>query len=412
MRRLSVDTLKELFKIGCGPSSSHTMGPERAAKYFQKKNPDASRYQVELYGSLAATGKGHLTDWIIEETLKPKPTEIIWKADYIHPCHTNGMKFIALDVKGSIVDEWLVFSVGGGTIKNLEEMEKKDENKKEVYSLNKMDDIMDWCHKNKKKLWEYVEHCEGSEIWDYLREIHQTMEEAINRGLTKEGALPGNLRYPRKAKETYLKAKTKTRLLRFVDKTFAYSLAVSEENASAGKVVTAPTCGASGVIPGLLRAMREEYSLDEDTVLRGLAIAGLIGNLIKQNATISGAEGGCQAEVGAACSMASAMATYFMGGSLEDIEYAAEIGMEHHLGMTCDPVGGYVQIPCIERNAIVATRSFNTANYVMVTGGEHAISFDEVVITMKETGKDMCSAYKETSNGGLAKYYEKILAGE
>ncbi|KDE67437.1 serine dehydratase [Fusobacterium necrophorum DAB] len=407
-----MDTLKELFKIGCGPSSSHTMGPERAAKKFLAKNPDAAKYRVELYGSLAATGKGHLTDWIIEETLKPKVTEILWKPDYIHPYHTNGMKFYALDQKESILDEWLVFSVGGGTIKEEKDFEKTSEKKQEVYSLNKLDDIMEWCRKNKKKLWEYVEYCEGEEIWDYLWEIHKAMEEAINRGLTKEGFLPGNLKYPRKAKETYLKAKTKTRLLRFVDKMFAYSLAVSEENASAGRVVTAPTCGASGVIPGLLRAMREEYSLDEDTILRGLAIAGLIGNLIKQNATISGAEGGCQAEVGAACSMASAMAVYFMGGSMEEIEYAAEIGMEHHLGMTCDPVGGYVQIPCIERNAIVATRSFNTANYVMVTGGDHTISFDEVIITMKETGKDMCSAYKETSNGGLAKYYNKILAGE
>lgn len=412
MKEERMDSLRELYKIGCGPSSSHTMGPERAAKKFQAKNPEAESFRVELYGSLAATGKGHLTDWIIIETLKPKKTEIIWMPDYVHPFHTNGMKFIALDAKGEIQDEWLVFSVGGGTIKGSEEITKSKESTEEVYPLNSMNEIMKWCKENKKKLWEYVEYCEGHEIWDYLKEIHQAMEEAVERGLNKEGILPGTLRYPRKAKEVYRKAKMKTKLLRFVDQMFAYSLAVSEENASAGRVVTAPTCGACGVIPGLLRAMREEYELDEDTIVRGLAIAGLIGNLIKQNATISGAEGGCQAEVGSACSMASAMAVYFMGGSMEEMEYAAEIGMEHHLGMTCDPIGGYVQIPCIERNAIVATRSFNTANYVMVTGGEHTISFDEVVVTMMETGKDMCTAYKETSGGGLAKHYEKFLKGE
>lgn len=235
------------------------------------------------------------------------------------------------------------------------------------------------------------------------------MNAAVSRGIKKDGVLPGKLRYPRKAKEIYDKIDKKKNYLVVTKKIFAYALAVAEENSSAGTIVTAPTCGAAGVIPGLLRALIEEYELDETTTLRALAIAGLIGNLIKENATISGAEAGCQAEIGAACSMASGMAVYILGGNIDQIEYAAEMGMEHHLGMTCDPVGGYVQIPCIERNAIVAVRSLNTADYALSTNGEHTISFDQVVITMKETGSDMCSSYKETSTGGLAKYYDKFL---
>lgn len=401
-----MDSLKELFKIGCGPSSSHTMGPERAAKRFKAETEDAVSYRVELYGSLAATGKGHLTDWIIEETLKPKKTEIIWMPEFIHPYHTNGMKFEALDENGNVLKDWLVFSVGGGTIKELTDSRS---NAGKCYSLTKMDDIIKWCKENNKELWEYVEHCEGKEIWDHLKNILDTMNAAVSRGIKKDGVLPGKLRYPRKAKEIYDKIDKKKNYLVVTKKIFAYALAVAEENSSAGTIVTAPTCGAAGVIPGLLRALIEEYELDETTTLRALAIAGLIGNLIKENATISGAEAGCQAEIGAACSMASGMAVYILGGNIDQIEYAAEMGMEHHLGMTCDPVGGYVQIPCIERNAIVAVRSLNTADYALSTNGEHTISFDQVVITMKETGSDMCSSYKETSTGGLAKYYDKFL---
>ena len=401
-----MDSLKELFKIGCGPSSSHTMGPERAAKKFGKENENAHSFRVELYGSLAATGKGHLTDWIIEETLKPRHTEIIWMPEYVHPYHTNGMKFIALDENGNILNEWLVFSVGGGTIKDLSDAGSKTE---EVYKLNKLDDIIKWCKENNKELWQYVEECEGKEIWNHLKDILDTMHNAVSEGIEKDGILPGKLKLQRRAKGFYDKIKGQHNYHVITKKIFAYALAVAEQNSSAGTIVTAPTCGAAGVIPGLLRAMREEHSLDEETCLKALAIGGLIGNLIKQNATISGAEAGCQAEIGAACSMASAMAAYILGGTLEQIEYAAEMGMEHHLGMTCDPVGGYVQIPCIERNAIVAVRSLNTADYALSTDGHHTISFDQVVITMKETGKDMCPSYKETSIGGLAKYYEQFL---
>lgn len=401
-----MDSLKELFKIGCGPSSSHTMGPERAAKRFKTETENAYSYRVELYGSLAATGKGHLTDWIIEETLKPKKTEIIWMHEFIHEYHTNGMKFEALDENGNIIKDWLVFSVGGGTIKELSD---KRNGSGRTYTLSKMNDIIKWCKENNKELWEYVEHCEGKEIWNHLKDILDTMNDAISRGIKKDGVLPGKLRYPRKAKEIYDKIDKKKNYLVITKKIFAYALAVSEENSSAGTIVTAPTCGAAGVIPGLLRALIEEYELDETTSLRALAVAGLIGNLIKENATISGAEAGCQAEIGSACSMAAGMAVYILGGTIDQIEYAAEMGMEHHLGMTCDPVGGYVQIPCIERNAIVAVRALNTADYALSTNGEHTISFDQVVITMKETGSDMCSSYKETSTGGLAKYYDKFL---
>ena len=242
-----------------------------------------------------------------------------------------------------------------------------------------------------------------------IRDSLDTMHNAVSEGIEKDGILPGKLRLQRRAKGFFDKIEGQHNYHVITKKIFAYALAVAEQNSSAGTIVTAPTCGAAGVIPGLLRAMREEHNLSEETCLRALAIGGLIGNLIKQNATISGAEAGCQAEIGAACSMASAMAAYILGGTLEQIEYAAEMGMEHHLGMTCDPVGGYVQIPCIERNAIVAVRSLNTADYALSTDGMHTISFDQVVVTMKETGKDMCPSYKETSIGGLAKYYEQFL---
>ncbi len=401
-----MDSLKELFKIGCGPSSSHTMGPERAAKKFGAENKEAHSFRVELYGSLAATGKGHLTDWIIEETLKPRETEIIWMPEYVHPYHTNGMKMMALDENKNILNEWLVFSVGGGTIKDLSDEGTQAE---EVYKLNKLEDIINWCKENNKELWQYVEECEGKEIWEHLKNILDTMHNAVSAGITKDGILPGKLRLQRRAKTFYDKIEKEHNYHVITKKIFAYALAVAEENSSAGTIVTSPTCGAAGVIPGLLRAMREERDLSETTCLRALAVGGLIGNLIKQNATISGAEAGCQAEIGAACSMAAAMAAYILGGTLEQIEYAAEMGMEHHLGMTCDPVGGYVQIPCIERNAIVAVRALNTADYALSTDGIHTISFDQVVITMKETGKDMCPSYKETSIGGLAKYYEQFL---
>ena len=398
-----MDSLKELCKIGNGPSSSHTMGPQKAAKIFRDKNPNAEFYKVELYGSLAATGKGHLTDWVIIETLKPKACEIIWKPQIVKEFHTNGMMFQAFDKEENLLETWEVYSVGGGSI--MEASESRI-GRSGIYPLTKLEDIIKWCKDNCKELWEYVEEYEDKDIWAYLMKIWHSMEKTIDIGLSKTGVLPGTLKYPRKAQMFYKKARREGSRLKNTGLTFAYALAVSEENGGGGIVVTAPTCGACGVVPAVLRSIKEELSLDEEEILKGLAIGGLIGNLIKENASISGAEVGCQGEVGAACSMAAAIATYFYGGTLRQIEYAAEMALEHHLGMTCDPVGGYVQVPCIERNAVAAERALSAANYSLFTDGSHRVSFDEVVITMMETGKDLKCAYRETSEGGLAKNYK------
>ena len=398
-----MDSLKELYKIGNGPSSSHTMGPQKAAKIFRDKNPNAEFFKVELYGSLAATGKGHLTDWVIIETLKPKACEIIWKPQVIKEFHTNGMMFQAFDKEENLLETWEVYSVGGGSI--MEASESRI-GRSEIYPLTKLEDIIKWCKDNCKELWEYVEEYEDKDIWAYLMKIWHSMEKTIEIGLSKTGVLPGTLKYPRKAQMFYKKARREGSRLKNTGLTFAYALAVSEENGGGGIVVTAPTYGACGVVPAVLRSIKEELTLDEEEILKGLAIGGLIGNLIKENASISGAEVGCQGEVGAACSMAAAIATYFYGGTLRQIEYAAEMALEHHLGMTCDPVGGYVQVPCIERNAVAAERALSAANYSLFTDGSHRVSFDEVVITMMETGKDLKCAYRETSEGGLAKNYK------
>jgi len=398
-----MDSLRELYKIGNGPSSSHTMGPQKAAQIFKDNNTNAQSFKVELYGSLAATGKGHLTDWIIIETLKPLSCEIVWKPEVVKEFHTNGMNFHSLDKDGNILNSWEVFSVGGGSIM---EASAKRTGEKGLYPLTKLEDIIVWCNEHSKELWEYIEEYEGKEIWDYLKTIWYSMEKTIETGLNKTGVLPGTLKYPRKAQMFYKKARREGNRLKNTGLTFAYALAVSEENGGGGVVVTAPTCGACGVVPSVLRSIKEELSLDENEVLKGLAIGGLIGNLVKENASISGAEVGCQGEVGVACSMGAAIATYFYGGNLRQIEYASEMALEHHLGMTCDPVGGYVQVPCIERNAVAAERALSAANYSLFTDGQHRVSFDEVVITMMETGKDLKCAYRETSEGGLAKNYK------
>ena len=397
-----MDSLKELFKIGNGPSSSHTMGPERAARRFKGETPNAVSYKVELYGSLALTGKGHLTDWIIEKTLEPVKTEIVWKPEVVHPFHTNGMRFFAYDEAGNEIKNWLVFSVGGGTI--VEEGQGRYSNST-VYPLKKMDDIMTWCKDNKKELWEYVISYEDDDIEDFLLEIWTAMKEAVERGINKEGVLPGSIGLKRRAQTFYRRSRSEGKVRQFRGKLFAYTLAVSEENAGGGRVVTAPTCGAAGVIPGTLYTLKEAFHLDDKEVVKALAVAGILGNIVKENASISGAEAGCQAEVGTACAMAAGMAAFIMGGTLEQTEYAAEMALEHNLGLTCDPIGGYVQIPCIERNASAAAKALDTANYALYTDGQHSVSFDEVVITMGETGRDMKEEYRETSLGGLAKHF-------
>ena len=396
-------SLRELYRIGKGPSSSHTMGPQRAAQLFLERCSNASSYEVTLYGSLAATGKGHMTDVAIEEVLHPHHTvSIIWKPQVFLPFHPNGMKFVGRDVNGDIIDEWTVYSIGGGALSDG--MDGHDElGASEVYDLNKMSDIQSWCYDNGRSFWEYVEKCEDKEIWDYLKTIWQTMKEAIRRGLDHEGVLPGPLNLPRKAATYYTKAKGYRASLQSRGLVYAYALAVSEENASGGTIVTAPTCGACGVLPAVLYHMQEAHGMSEQRILRALATAGLVGNIVKHNASISGADVGCQGEVGVACAMASAAACQLFGGSPAQVEYAAEMGLEHHLGMTCDPVCGLVQIPCIERNAFAAARALDADLYASFSDGHHSVSFDKVVEVMRQTGHDLPSLYKETSEGGLAK---------
>lgn len=394
-----MESLKELFKIGYGPSSSHTMGPQRAAEKFFKRNPNAEKFEVELYGSLAATGHGHLTDYIILKTLGDK-CKVLFKPEVIKERHTNAMNFTSYNKNGEKTDEALYYSVGGGTI--LEEGEINSD-KTEVYKEKNFREIMDWCNQNNKTIPEYVEHNEGKEIWKYLKTVLDAMKESVERGLKAEGLLPGDLRLERKAKRYYEKFRKSGLQDRLEGRVYSYALAVSEENASAGKVVTAPTCGACGIIPSLLMAYKITKDLTEEELLKALAVAGILGNVVKQNASISGAEVGCQGEVGVACLMGAGMVTYILDGSLDQIEYAAEIGMEHCLGMTCDPICGYVQVPCIERNAIYSAKAIDCAYYSLMSEGEHLVSLDEVIETMMETGKDLRSEYKETSMAGLAK---------
>ena len=396
-------SLKELYRIGIGPSSSHTMGPRNAAEQFLAKHPDAKAFEVTLYGSLAATGKGHMTDVAILETLEPHaPTRIIWQPHFFLPFHPNGMTFKAKDKHGKVVDEWTVYSVGGGA---LAEEGISTNVSPDIYEMTRMTDILSWCERTGRSYWEYVQLCEEPDIWDYLHEVWKTMQEAVERGLDKEGALPGPLNLRRKAATYFIKANGYRDNLKSRGWVFAYALAVSEENASGGKIVTAPTCGSCGVVPAVLYHLKKSRDFSEMRMLRALATAGLVGNIVKHNATISGAEGGCQAEVGVACSMAAAAASQLFGGSPAQIEYACEMGLEHHLGMTCDPVCGLVQIPCIERNAYAAARALDSNIYSAFTDGTHRVSFDKVVEVMKQTGHDLPSLYKETSTGGLAKDY-------
>lgn len=394
-------SIKELFTIGYGPSSSHTMGPRKAADVFLEKITDAAHYRVTLYGSLAATGKGHLTDIVLKDVFRNKKFELLWEPKTFFPRHPNALKFEAHDEDGQLIDEWTAYSVGGGKIIDDNYSEKLGA----IYPLTTLDDILIWCNENGKQLWEYVAEYEGAEIWDFLEEIWLAMTGSVESGLEKEGCLPGILKLPRKSSSYQAKAKNLSDDLRDCALLFAFTLAVSEENASGGKIVTAPTCGACGVLPGVLYFLRNKHQFTNTQILKALATAGLIGNLVKWNASISGAEVGCQGEVGTACSMASGAVTQLFGGSIYQIEYSAEMGMEHHLGLTCDPVAGLVQIPCIERNAFAASRALSHNSYALLSDGRHYVSFDKVVKVMKQTGRDLSNNYKETSEGGLAFFY-------
>ena len=402
-------SLKELYRIGHGPSSSHTMGPRNAATQFLNLHTEAVRFEVTLYGSLAATGKGHMTDQAILEVLGEERTTIVWEPKQFLPFHPNGMKFRALDAGGDRIAEWTVYSVGGGAL--AEEGQAPIEHK-QAYTMNTATEILSWCISTGKSYWEYVEECEGPEIWDYLREVWHTMKDAVQRGLEQEGVLPGPLALRRKAANYYVRAEGHQQSMRTRGFLFAYALAVSEENAAGGKIVTAPTCGSCGVLPAVLYHLYKSRDFSEQRILRALATAGLFGNIVKTNASISGAEVGCQGEVGVACAMAAAASAQLFGGTPSQIEYAAEMGLEHHLGLTCDPVCGLVQIPCIERNAYAAARAMDANSYAMFTDGVHRVSFDKVVEVMKKTGHDLPSLYKETSEGGLAHNYKQMWGDE
>ncbi len=387
-------SLREIFRIGKGPSSSHTMGPQKAAQTYLKAHPDATRFHVTLYGSLAATGKGHMTDVAIKEVLEPVgPVEIEWKPSVFLPFHPNGMR----------INDWVVYSVGGGALSEGDHPTGLLPASPDVYGLHYLADIKGWCEDNGCAYWEYVDRCEKSDIWDYLREVWTAMQESVERGINHEGRLPGPLNLQRKASTYFVKAKGYKPNLQTRALVYAYALAVSEENASGGTIVTAPTCGSCGVMPGVLYHLATGHNFSEEKILHAIATAGLIGDIVKENASISGADVGCQGEVGVACAMASAAACQLFGGSPSQIEYAAEMGLEHHLGMTCDPVCGLVQIPCIERNAFAATRALDCNLYAAFSDGKHRVSFDRVVEVMKQTGHDLPSLYKETGEGGLAK---------
>lgn len=382
------------------------MGPAEAAKMFSSKNPILKHFRVTLYGSLAATGIGHGTDTVIKRVLAPNKVDIVWKPKKTLPVHPNAMLFEGLE-DGKVIADWTVYSVGGGSLKD--DIGTFDGGKSDVYPNVKMAEVMRWCEKEGKSYWEYVEYHEGPEIWTYLEKVWDTMLDAIKRGLENEGVLPGTLKLARKASSYYIRAKQSSGSLRPLGILFSTALAVSEENAGGGIVVTAPTCGACGVVPAVFSFLKRDQEISPKRILRGLATAGLIGNIVKTNGSISGAEVGCQGEIGTACAMAAGGAAQILGGSIKQVEYAAEMGFEHNLGLTCDPVGGYVQIPCIERNAFVAQKARECAIYALFTDGNHRVSFDEVVATMMETGLDMQEKYRETSLGGLARICRPVI---
>lgn len=396
-----MESLTDLYKIGLGPSSSHTMGPRLAAERFLARCPQAERFRVTLYGSLAATGKGHMTDAAILGVLGRERTEIVWKPTEFRPFHSNGMFYEGLAPDGAVLDSWEVYSIGGGF---LSDGTGAPQAKTIGYPHTTMTDILKWCDETGCTFWEYVLKYEGDGIFDYLTKVWHVMRDAVERGLEAEGVLPGGLGLQRKAASYYRRSFGMRESLRTRASLFSYALAVSEENAaSSGLVVTAPTCGSAGVLPAVLYYTWKQHDVSEKRIVRALATAGLFGLVVKKNASISGAEVGCQGEIGVACAMAAAAICQIFSGSTAQIEYAAEMGLEHHLGLTCDPICGLVQIPCIERNAFAAARAMDANLYATLSDGRHRVTFDKVVRTMLETGHDLPSLYKETSTGGLAK---------
>lgn len=399
---ITMESIKELYKIGFGPSSSHTMGPSNAAATLKELYPEANKYEITLFNSLYLTGTGHMTNEAILNVLDTETVLFEYLLD--NTKHPNAMNF-KLFVDDTLILDEAVLSVGGGKIVFETILPSKNSS---IYNKTTFDDIKSYCLQNNLSLYDYVLKKEGPNINIFLSEIWSVMKESIHNGLNKTGVLPGDLQVPRKAKFLYeQKNKSKSPELEEKRLVSAYAFAVSEENASLGKIVTSPTCGACGVLPAVLYYMQQKHKFSDQKIIEALAVAGLIGNLIKHNASISGAVAGCQAEIGSACSMASGGLAHLFGLTVEQIEYAAEVGMEHHLGLTCDPINGYVQIPCIERNAVAALRAIDAFGIAYFLTDYQKISFDTVVKTMFQTGLDMNEKYKETSQGGLAKYYDK-----
>ncbi|MDY4489993.1 MAG: L-serine ammonia-lyase, iron-sulfur-dependent, subunit alpha [Candidatus Faecousia sp.] len=398
-------SIREIYKTGKGPSSSHTMGPERAARLFICRYPQADTFRVTLYGSLSKTGVGHGTDRVLLDTLGRERTEIIFSEDSWPGMHPNTMDFTAF-AGGTELGSARIESVGGGDIRLPGQIEAESE---EVYIEHSFAEIADFCKwRYIQTLSDYVELNEGPEIWDFLMEVWQTMKRAIDEGLQAEGTLPGGLNVQRKAKYLYeQKLTVEEPALREFQQIAAFAYAVAEQNADNGTVVTAPTCGACGVVPAVLKYAQITKGFSDEQILRGLATAGIIGSLTRTNASISGAECGCQAEIGTACSMAAAALAELYGQNLDQVEYAAEVAMEHHLGLTCDPICGLVQIPCIERNAVAAMRAMNACNLSYFLTGSRNISYDMVCRAMKETGVNLDHRFRETSEGGLAKLYNR-----
>lgn len=398
-----MQSLKYLYRIGRGPSSSHTMGPFAAAKQFLAENPNGKEYKAILYGSLAKTGKGHMTDRILYEAFGGKKFSVEFDEETVPEYHPNMLDLMVLDDQGGITVKKRYYSIGGGEI--VAEGETGREHP-EVYTFRSFFRISEYCRKNDIRIWQYVEECEGKEIWEYLETVWTVMQKAIERGLQTEGILHGGIGTQRKAKylfkQRHIDETEETKTNRLI---CAYAYAVSEENASGGETVTAPTCGSSGVVPAVLKYLKQKKNFSDKQIIHSLATAGIIGNLIKTNASISGAECGCQAEIGTACAMAAAAAAELFELDIDQIEYAAEMSIEHHLGLTCDPILGLVQIPCIERNAIAAMRALNAVNLADFLVDSRKISFDMIVDTMYETGKDLRVIYRETAKGGMAKEY-------
>src|SRR6201998_3234197 len=443
----------DIFKVGIGPSSSHTMGPMRAAREFTlglKRDgllPATQEIAVRLYGSLALTGVGHGTDRAIlvglegaePETVDPdsipttvqrirstprlrllgeheiafdEPMQLLLMQHERLPRHSNGMRFTALGADGKRLREEDYYSIGGGFIVRGDEEEAREARQHAAppYPFSSGAQLLELAREHGLEMYELVLANERTwasepEVRAKLMHIWQVMQACVERGFHQSGLLPGVLKVRRRARPLYrmLTESASGRPLDVMDWVNAYALAVNEENAAGGRVVTAPTNGAAGLVPAVARYYRTFVSsADDEGLLRYFLTAGAIGMLYKRNASISGAEMGCQGEVGVACSMAAAGLVSALHGTNEQIENAAEIGMEHNLGLTCDPVAGLVQIPCIERNAMGSVKAINAARLAMRGDGTHKVSLDQVIATMRQTGLDMSTIYKETSQGGLA----------